>query len=264
MIGTIKKYLSVYREFIGNSLAEATTYRLNFILVMVMDLIFYATSLGSIDFLFQYVPKIGMWDRDHFLFFISFMLAVDHLHMTFISENFWSFSGEIRTGKLDFVLLKPISGLFICFFRHMRPGTLLNGVVPWALLITFGSRIDFGFWSWVFLLPMVLLALALLVAIEILITLFGFWTVSSYGLNFLRMQFQQLARYPDFIYSYYFRKFFTIFLPVLAVGSGPVQFLFEGGIPGMTIWALTALILISGLIRIVWRKGLAAYESASS
>lgn len=245
-------------------MAEATTYRLNFVLVMVMDLIFYATAMGSVDFLFQYVPAIGPWDREHFMFFISFMLAVDHLHMTFISENFWNFSGEVRSGKLDFVLLRPVSGIFISFFRLIRGGTMLNGVAPWALLVHFGTRIDFDFWSWIYLVPMVLLSLALAVAIEILMTLSSFWTISSYGINFLRMQVQQLARWPDFIYQYYFRKFFTFILPILAVGSGPVQFLFEKGLPTLSAWAIAALTCLVLLIRVVWRKALAAYESASS
>jgi ABC-2 type transport system permease protein len=264
MMTILKKYAAVYREFIGNSLAEATTYRLNFVLVSLMDIIFYGTALGSIDFLFDYVTTIGTWDRNHFMFFISFMLAIDHLHMTFISENFWNFSGEIRTGKLDFILLKPVSGIFVCFFRLIRAGTMINGVIPWALLVIFGRRIGFDLWSWIFLVPAVLLGLALMVAIEILMTLCGFWTVSSWGINFLRMQLQQLSRFPDFIYRSYFRKFFTVIIPILAIGSGPVQFLFGPGVPLLGIWTIGALCIIGFLIRIVWRKGVAAYESASS
>src|SRR5690606_2864863 len=123
-----------------------------------------------------------------------------HLHMTFISEGFWNLSYEIRTGKLDFVLLKPVLSWFPVFFRMMRPGSLFVGPVPWLCMIWFGSKLDFGWLHWVALPFLVVFALLFLVAIEILIAMSMFWTVESWGINFLRMQLQQLGRWPAFVF----------------------------------------------------------------
>lgn len=262
-MNTLRRYAAIYREFVNNCFAAALTYRLHFILLIVMDLIFYLSILGSVDFLFQHLDKIGPWGRTEFMFFMSFMIAVEHLHMTFISENFWEFSYDIRTGRLDFILLKPVGALFIIFFRSMRPGTLLNGFFPWAYLIYFGRELGLHAWQWLALPPLVLLALAMLTSIEILISMSMFWIVESMGVNFFRMQLQQVARWPDFVYHYFAQKFFSYVVPVLLVGSAPVSFLITGDWLGI-VKMLGLMGICWVLIGVFWRKGLASYESASS
>lgn len=259
----LKKYLLIYKTFVENSFSEAMTYRFHFVLMLFMDLMFYGSSLATIDFIFDHLQVIGHWQKEQFLFFISFMLAVDHLHMTFISENFWEFSEDVRTGKLDFALLKPAGTVFITFFRFVRPATLLNGFVPWGLMIFYGSQIKLGFWQWLFIPLGILLALLLLVALELLIMMSVFWTIESFGVNFLRMQLQQVSRMPDFVYTYFARKFFTIVFPVLLIGSAPVRFILDHewySLAGM----LAAIVIVAYFVRIVWRIGLKRYESASS
>ncbi|MFW7379135.1 MAG: ABC transporter permease [Oligoflexus sp.] len=260
----LKKYASVYQEFIQHSFSEAMSYRLHFILLIVMDLLFYFSLLGSVEFIFQHVETIGPWGRSEFMFFTAFMIAIDHLHMTFISESFWNLSTDIRTGKLDFVLLKPIASLFQIFFRYIRPGTLLNFFVPWGFLIYFGLELELNALAWFSLPFLVLLGLALLVSVEILISMSMFWTIESFGINFLRMQMQQLSRWPDFIYRFYARKFFSLVIPVLLIGSAPVKFLLDQSQWQLMLLMLgltTASWLLTGFL---WKRGLRFYESASS
>ena len=86
----IKKYTSVYREYINHAFAEALSYRAHFVLLIIMDLLFYASLIFSVDFIFDHIDHLGPWERSEFLFFISFMLAIDHIHMTLVSESFWT------------------------------------------------------------------------------------------------------------------------------------------------------------------------------
>lgn len=261
---TLKKYSALYLEFVKNCFAEALTYRLHFVLVVVMDIVFYLTIMGSVEFLFQHLDKIGPWNKADFMFFMAFMIAVEHLHMTFVSENFWEFAFDIRTGKLDFILLKPANTLFVIFFRSMRPATLINGLFPWAYLLYFGQQLGLGWWQWLLLPPLILLGLGLLVSIEILLCMSMFWTVESMGVNFLRMQLQKVARWPDFIYGFYAQKFFGFAIPVLLVGSAPVHFLKDPAHWQGLAWTFVLLAVLWGLILFFWRLGLRSYESASS
>jgi viologen exporter family transport system permease protein len=260
----IRRYIELYKEFVGNSFAEAMSYRLHFVLLIVMDLAFYFSTLASVDFIYGYVQAIGPWKHDRFMFFISFMLAVDHLHMTFVSENFWIFSYELRTGLLDFVLLRPMGALFTIFFRRMRPASLCNIVVPWACLVHYGRGAGLAAWGWAALPPLVLLAVTLIVSLEILLSMSMFWLIESVGVNFVRMQLQQVSRWPDFVYRYFAEKFFTIVFPILLVGSAPVRFLFDAsewaGLLGMAAACGASWVAIG----FFWKLGLRAYESASS
>ena len=257
-------YAKLYREFVSNCFAEALSYRLHFVLMIIMDLIFYLSVLGAVDFLFIHLERIGSWGRTEFMFFMGFMIAVEHLHMTFISENFWMFSSDIRLGKLDFILLKPVNGIFVCFFRFMRPATLLNGIVPWGLLGYYGSQLNLGLWQWFLLPPLVVMGLALLTSVEIVLSMSMFWIVESMGVNFLRMQLQKVARWPDFVYHNFARKLFSYAIPVLLVGTAPVQFLLDPGEWFLLVKVGFILVICWGLTAWLWRKGLNAYESASS
>jgi len=260
----IGHYAGIYKEFVSNCFAAAMTYRFHFVMLIIMDLLFYLSILASVDFIFAHVNKIGSWGRTEFMFFMAFMIAIEHLHMTFVSENFWEFSYDIRTGRLDFILLKPVGALFVIFFRSMRPGTLINGFFPWYYLIHFGSQLHLGPLQWLALPFLVLLGLTLLTSIEILLSMSMFWIVESMGINFLRMQLQQVSRWPDFVYQYFAQKFFSFIVPVLLVGSAPVKFLLDSSQwPGL-VWVAVVLLFCWSLTGFFWRKGLASYESASS
>jgi len=261
---TLKKYALIYREFFATCLAEATSYRLHFVLLIVMDLLFYATTLTTVDFIYQHVSAVGSWDRHQFLFFLAFLLTVDQLHMTFVSESFWVLSASIRNGDLDYLLIKPVNLYFLIFLRHIRPASMLLCSVTFFLLWHYGvlaglSTIQF------MLLPLLLfLALLLLVSIEIFISASMFWLVEGTGVNFLRMQLQQVSRWPDFVFYGLPRRFFTFVIPVLLIGNAPVQFLFSP----FDYHSLVFMIVLIGIFWIMiertWNKALMQYESASS
>lgn len=260
----ISKYLRVYKEYINHAFAEALSYRAHFVLLIIMDLLFYASLMFSVDFIFDHIDQLGPWRRDEFLFFIAFMLAVDHIHMSLISESFWTLSTDIRTGALDFILLRPMGSIFQIFFRHIRAASFFNLFAPWSLLFYFGTKIDLSIQAWISLPFLVLMSLALLVSIEIVISMSMFWTVESFGINFLRMQLQQLARWPDFIYRFYARKFFTLALPVLLVGSAPVKFLIDFKKWPWLVSMIVATLSCWVVLYYLWKLALKSYESASS
>jgi ABC-2 type transport system permease protein len=260
----IRFYWSIYRQFVATCFAQASSFRLHFVLLIVMDLFFYASLLLTVGVLYDHLPLIHGWNRNHFIFFVSFVIAVDQLHMTFLSENFWWFSEHVRTGTLDFILLKPGNPLFTVFLRVMRPGSLCLLPVPWALLIHFGRRLDLTAVSWMLLPLGVLLATAFRVSFEILISMGTFWMVQSYGINFVRIQFQNISRWPDFAYLGFFRRVFTFVFPILLMGSAPVRFLFDPWDWSGVLLMLVYICALSLLAAVLWRIGLRQYESASS
>ncbi len=260
----LKYYWDIYSKFVSTSFTEASSFRLSFFLIAVMDIIFYLTTLFSVSFIFDHVQNIGPWNKNQLLFFISFMLALDHIHMTTISESFWRFSDHIRTGSLDFLILRPAHSLFSVFFSRFRAATVLNGVVAWAFLIYYGNQIDLSWLGWVFVPFLILLGLNLLLVIEIFLSTAMFWMVEGAGINFIRMQFQQLARWPDFIFSKYTRKFLTIVVPISLVGTAPVKFLLDFKDYQYLLWMILFSILLWVLLFSWWRFALKKYESASS
>lgn len=257
-------YLSVYRKFVSTAFTQASSFRVSFFLIIIMDLFFYFSTLASVTFIYDHVEYIGIWQKPQLMFFISFMLTLDWLHMTLFSESFWMMGEHIRTGSLDFILLRPIHSIFSVFFRHFRPATMLNGAVAIFFLVKYGVALNLSPLSWILTPFLMILGLTLLVIMEIIISVAMFWIVEGLGINFLRMQMQQLSRWPDFIYAALTRKVLTIILPVLLIGSGPVRFLYDHGDFKLLIGLMIAIIVSWKVMLILWNFGLKKYDSASS
>ena len=181
----MKHYWQVYQEFFNTSMAEASSFRTHFFLIFLLDIVFYTSSFAPIDFVFSYISHIGVWNREQFMFFIGFVLVVDHLHMTFFSKSFWMLAEDLKSGNLDFTLLRPIHSLFIVFFRYINAPSFLSGIVVWYMLVHFALKVQLHLLSWILLPVMIGLALTLLVLIEFLFSTLMFWSTEGIGINFL-------------------------------------------------------------------------------
>ena len=198
------------------------------------------------------------------MFFVTFMLSLNALNTTILSTNFWMFSEDLKTGNLDYILLKPVSSIYIVFFRYIKPSGIPNILLTHSFLIYFGIQNSLGLLEWLMLPFLLMLSFILYALIQFVISCAMFWLIEGLGINFLRLQLQELARWPDFIYGKYIRTLFMSALPILLVGSGPVHFIFD-----RSYWYLLPLmILVSTILYIIlhflWEKGLTHYDSASS
>jgi ABC-2 type transport system permease protein len=250
--------------FTSTSFTLAMSFRLNFFLLILMDLFFYFSSLATVSIIFDHVQTIGPWSKEQLMFFTSFMLCVDHLHMTLISESFWVFSRDLKNGNVDFILLRPIHSIFSVFFRHVRASSLCNIFIIWACLIYYGNQINLSVLAWVTLPFLVLLAFTLLAILEFIISTSMFWMTEGMGINFLRMQMQNLSRWPDFIYSKLSRRVFKVFFPILLIGSAPVHFLLDQSAWIYLVYLVMAIVISYLALLTIWKVALRQYESASS
>ena len=252
MIEQIKIYSGIYKKFLDCAFSRATTFRTSFFLIVIMDLFFYASVLGSVDFIFQHVPNIGGWNRNQFLFFLSFMLAVDNLHMSFLSENFWIFALDLRSGVLDYVFIRPVSSIFLIFFRSVRVSTMLNSPLVVYFLIHFGLAVGLQTIDFLLLPLLLIISLLIMAEIEIIISTLMFWLIEGNGINFLRMQLQNVALWPDFVYGTWAKRIFTLLCPVLLIGTPSVRFLFDKSDYFPLLLQLLAMILLYFIMTKFW------------
>ena len=88
-------------------------------------------NLGFYLLIFRYTPAIGAgeeWGKYEFFVFLATTLFVNSLVQAFFMPNVEEFSELIRTGGLDFALLKPIDTQFLISLRRMEWSSLANFV----------------------------------------------------------------------------------------------------------------------------------------
>lgn len=263
-MSAIKRYGRVYKQYWVQQLAIASSFRVNFILMLVLDVFYYVGTLLTIDIIFDYSGHIGDWSRNEFMLFAAFFLAVDNAHMAFIAQSFWMFAANIRTGQLDHYLVKPVHPVFSIFVQHFRPSLLLSAIIPWGAMYYYATQIELSWLSMLSIPILVLSGLFLLACVEIALSMLNFVTIEGQGINFVRMQLQAVGRWPDFIYSTAARLVFTLAVPVLMVVSFPVKFLLDNSRVDLLGGLLLANAVFFVLMLRAWRWGTRRYQSASS
>ena len=97
-------------------------------------------NVGFYLILFQFTDTLGAesgWDRDKFFLFLATTWFINSIVQAFFMPNAEEFSELIRTGGLDFALLKPIDTQFLISFRK----------VDWSSLSNFAAGIVIAFIS---------------------------------------------------------------------------------------------------------------------
>ena len=107
-------YWNVLLTFMRNSLIRDMTFRSNFLILCVSSMSWTVMNFGFYLLIYQFTSKIapnaawGSWGKYEFFVFLSTTWFINSLVQAFFMPNCQEFSELIRTGNLDFALLKPI------------------------------------------------------------------------------------------------------------------------------------------------------------
>src|SRR4029077_3013669 len=104
-------------------------------------------NLGFYLLIFKFTPSVGLgadaWTKYEFFIFLSTTLFVNSLVEAFFMPNTEEFSEMIRTGGLDFALLKPIDTQFLISLTKIDWSSLSNFLFALVLLGYSLAHIDF-------------------------------------------------------------------------------------------------------------------------
>jgi ABC-2 type transport system permease protein len=261
---SLKPYVSVLHQQFLNSFAKVMAFRVSMLLGVLVEWAVFFTFYLTARFLFNHIDHIGAWDRSEFMFFTFWYLLVMSTHNAFLAPNFWNFSMEVRTGNLDFRLLRPLGSLFDVFTSIQRPASIMMLPVHAGFLVYFGIDVHLAFMSWLLIPPLLVLSFALVSLMEMAIVMMIFWTKGGDGINFIRMQCQQVQRWPDFMYPDGIRIIFSTLIPILIAVTFPVRFILDKREWKGLVAVAVAVVVFWLLVRTLWSSGLRRYESASS
>src|SRR5262245_47049824 len=105
-------YLCVFLTFARNSVVRDMMFPANFIIETISSFGWVMMNIGFYLLIFEYTAQIGdysgAWDKWQFFVFIATSMLINSIVQLFFMTNADEFSELIRTGGLDFALLKPI------------------------------------------------------------------------------------------------------------------------------------------------------------
>lgn len=273
-------YLGVMTTIIKNSLIRDMSFRSNFVIECISSVSWILMNLGFYLIIFNFTPEIGRgsgWGQYEFFVFLATTMFINSVVQAFFMPNAQEFSELIRTGNLDFALLKPIDTQFLISVHRVDWSALSNFVVAFILLVYSLIQLTTRAESPLELSPILLViyplylvcGIAILYSLMICLAATSIWLGRNQSLYNFWFYITNFSRYPMEIYKGPYgtplRMFFTFIVPVLVVVNVPARMLamsaWQNWLTGFALLA-TAGSLIAA--RVIFRLALKSYRSASS
>ena len=284
-------YLKVFLTFARNSLIRDMSFRMNFVLQCFSSMSWAAMNWGLFKIIYRHTGEIGRgtgWHENEFFIFLGTVWIVNSLIQTFFMANAEEFSELIRTGNLDFALLKPIDTQFLISFPRVNWASVPNGILGVLLIIYSLLQIyeqnpeaavqkHFSWFSIPVFMFFVGCGATVMYSVMICLASTSIWFGRNQNLYNFWFYITNFYRYPMEIYQrgggigMALWCTFTFVIPILVVSNIPARILaqplgspwkrWEWGLAGFAIIASIWSVLAS---RWEFRKALLSYRSASS
>jgi ABC-2 type transport system permease protein len=260
-------YATLYAALWRNSIVREMGFKVNFLLWIVVEMLWFALQLAFIGVIYLHTDRIGTWTQWEVVMLMGAAHFIQQIFTALFLNNCAQLSELVRTGRLDFLLLLPVNTRFVISFRQVDLGAFVNAASALAVMAYASSRLGLvpgpaqigGF--------LVLAAAGVLIhySLMFLLSTVSFWTVRAQGIVWGYYNLFNLARLPDEAFRGAFKVVFTFVLPMLLVTNVPVRLLIGKLEAPSSI--LTLLVMAGGCFLVSewgWRVSVKRYTSASS
>lgn len=265
--GGVSRYPRIYAALWKNSVTREMIFKSNFLLWIIVELLWFALQLGFIRVLYLHTDHIGTWTQWQVVMLIGASHFIQQIFQAFFLINCTNLSELVRTGKLDFLLLMPVNTRFVVSLRQVDLGAFVNAVSAVGVMVyagqqmhltpTLGQAVGFLF--------LCLAGIIIHYSLMFLLASISFWTVKAQGIVWGYYNLFQIARMPDEAFRGLFKAIFTFAIPMLLVTNVPVRLLVNKLDHVLPLASLLGMSVLCFLVsEWGWRASLKRYTSASS
>lgn len=261
----IRRYLRLVRIFVLTSISAQLEYRVNFVVNLCTSI---ATATGAVFglvVLYGNGQPLGGWSYREALIVVGLYTFVQGYIGSFLAPNLNAIGEAIRTGTMDFNLLKPIDAQFLVSTRNINLFRLTDivvgiGLIIWALLGLAETTVGGVAIS----LVLMVAALAIVYAIWFLLTTTAFWFVKVANLTDMFNGLFRAGQIPITAYSGWIRAIFTFVVPIAFITTVPAEAMIGRASLSSALGALAIACILLVASRLFWQYAIRSYTSASS
>src|SRR5438874_4197583 len=265
---TMRRYIQIYSIMLRNSLIRELSFKANFLLWMVVEILWFCGQIVFFSIIFANVDRIGDWTKWEVVLLIGTHQMIAQFFQAFFFVNVANIPELVRTGKLDSLLVLPIDSQFAVSTKQFGLDSIVNAALGGVVVCVALSRLNIVSDLTSIFLYLVALGFGVAVHYSIMLALaaVSFWIVRAQGLVYGYFNFLNIERYPDAIFPWLFRLIFGWIIPVVIIAIIPARLLIKSlGQP----WLLTPHLVAASTIvfllsRSFWKFALRHYSSASS
>lgn len=263
-----------YARLLGHlgryTLARELAFRGNFLVKVSVEALWLAILLAFYRTVFGKTGQVADWGEHEYYFFVGSYFALNGLIECLFLENFNEFAELVRTGDLDFLLLRPVDAQFLISCRRVDWATAPNVLMGAAVMGIALYRMHWHFDPVRASAFVVTFLCGLLIAYSfmLVLTTFSVWLVRNQSLMEMWWLFSSLARYPKQIFdgtnAAVLGFIFTFVLPILLVSNVPAMTMVRALDWRLVGYTVVATIVCLWASRRFFARALQSYRSASS
>ncbi len=260
------KYLRLFAVQLRLSASAGMAYRGDFLLEGVMSIGWLLVTLLPLYVLYDERSSVGGWTMPEALVVLAYFTGVKGVLEGIVSPSFVDLVERIRSGAFDYVLLKPIDAQALISASRFEPWKMFDVLGALAIVVYAFAKLgrppalaDIALGAVLFVAGVLAMY-----SLWILCAAAAFWVVRLDNLTFLLGAIFDTARWPVTIFPRVWRIIFTFVIPLAVMTTYPAQALLG------QLHCRTALGVVAGafgllvLSRLVWRRAIRSYTSASS
>jgi ABC-2 type transport system permease protein len=260
------KTISLYFMYISAILRSSMQYKISFLLMIIGRFLIAFNSFLGIYFLFSGFTEIKGYTYGDILLCFS-VIQMSFSLSECIASGFCAFSGIVKRGEFDRILLRPCSPILQVLgtrFELGRIGPMITAVIMLVVGIN-NSHIQWTIGRVMTLLLMLLGGTLLFSGLFMIGATICFFSIEESGsINILTYGAKEHGKYPFDIYGKGMMRFCTFVVPYTLVQYYPLQFLL--GKSDNWLYALYPLgtVIFIYICYGFWRFGMRHYQSSGS
>lgn len=141
----LTRYLRLYFALGRYGLARELSFRVNFLVKLFVEVLWLGILLAFYKTVFGKTTNVGGWTEPEYLFFVGCYFALAGLIEALFLANCSEFAELVRTGDLDFYLLKPIDEQFLVTCRDIDWSSMANVFMGAAVMGIALYKLDWPF-----------------------------------------------------------------------------------------------------------------------
>src|ERR1700694_3964377 len=137
----VRRYINIYSIMLRNSLIRELSFKANFILWMLVEVLWFVGQIVFFSIIFGQVDRIGDWTKWEVVLLVATHQIIAQLFQAFFFVNVANIPELVRTGKLDSMLVLPIDSQFAAPTKQFGLDSVINAIVGAAVVCVSLSRL---------------------------------------------------------------------------------------------------------------------------
>src|SRR3954464_12701493 len=131
----MRRYFEIWGIMLRNSLIRELSFKINFILWMVVEVLWFCGQVAFFSIIFGQVDRIGDWTKWEVILLIGTHQMIAQLFQAFFFVNVSNIPELVRTGKLDSLLALPIDSQFAVSTKQFGLDSVLNALLGGVVVV---------------------------------------------------------------------------------------------------------------------------------